>query len=212
MEALSKVQATPEDLKRFTPFSTIQTMGLKQYFYEQEHGFKVKKFENPDRAPPQAKLSSIKGSKRKLILPEVKTIKDLNVVGFDSSGSDVSSDDSDDVDVVKAQNTGGEITSSDSTTQSVTITAEKQDEHSKLSDSMKSTDTNQVKLETEVNRSVEMERKRAVFVEVFRNPKLERGRSKLPILGVEQEIMEAINEYPVVLIAGETGRHMYVHS
>ena len=205
LEALSKVRATPEDLKRFMSFSTIQTTGLKQYFCRQEHESKAKKFLEPDHALPRDKLNSIKGSKRKPISPEVRTTKDLNVVGFDSSGSDVSSDDSDDVSVVEARKTAGKMRSVDSTALSDTITAGKQDERRELIEAKISAEASRAKTAAEVNSGVEVERKPAVFVEVFRDPKLERCRLKLPILGVEQEIMEAISEYPVVLIAGETG-------
>jgi ATP-dependent RNA helicase DHX37/DHR1 len=48
-------------------------------------------------------------------------------------------------------------------------------------------------------------RKPAVFVPVNRSPKIQESRLKLPILAEEQSIMEAINENPVVILAGETG-------
>lgn len=50
-----------------------------------------------------------------------------------------------------------------------------------------------------------MERKPAVFVSVDRKPEIQEARLKLPILAEEQEIVEAINENPVVIITGETG-------
>ena len=43
------------------------------------------------------------------------------------------------------------------------------------------------------------------LVEVARLPELQEARLKLPILGMEQEIMEAIQEHDVVVLAGETG-------
>ncbi len=43
------------------------------------------------------------------------------------------------------------------------------------------------------------------FVPVYRNPDIQRTRLKLPIIGEEQAIMEAINYNDVVIIAGETG-------
>jgi len=36
-------------------------------------------------------------------------------------------------------------------------------------------------------------------------PHLQAARLKLPILGEEQVIMEAISEHPVVIVCGETG-------
>lgn len=43
------------------------------------------------------------------------------------------------------------------------------------------------------------------FVSVDRLPEIQRVRLKLPIIGEEQVIMEAINDNDVVVIAGETG-------
>lgn len=50
-----------------------------------------------------------------------------------------------------------------------------------------------------------MESKPTVFVPVSRNEKIQESRLKLPILGEEQTIMEAIRENSIVLLAGETG-------
>ena len=40
-------------------------------------------------------------------------------------------------------------------------------------------------------------------VTVSRTEEVEQGRSKLPILGQEQEIMEMINNHGVVVLSGE---------
>ncbi|XP_058014476.1 probable ATP-dependent RNA helicase DHX37 [Ahaetulla prasina] len=45
----------------------------------------------------------------------------------------------------------------------------------------------------------------AVFVPVDRSPEIQEARLKLPILGEEQVVMEAVRENPVVIICGETG-------
>ena len=49
------------------------------------------------------------------------------------------------------------------------------------------------------------ESKPAVFVPVHRTAEVQAARMKLPILAEEQAIVEAINENPVVILAGETG-------
>ena len=48
-------------------------------------------------------------------------------------------------------------------------------------------------------------KKRAYFVNVQRSAAIEEQRSKLPVCGMEQEIMEAINYHDVVIVCGETG-------
>lgn len=47
--------------------------------------------------------------------------------------------------------------------------------------------------------------KPATFVPVHRSAEVQASRMKLPILAEEQAIVEAINENPVVILAGETG-------
>lgn len=44
-----------------------------------------------------------------------------------------------------------------------------------------------------------------IYIPVNRDKKIQESRLKLPILGEEQTIMEAIRENPIVLLAGETG-------
>lgn len=43
------------------------------------------------------------------------------------------------------------------------------------------------------------------LVPINRTPEIIESRSKLPIIGEEQVIMEAINENDVIIVVGETG-------
>ena len=43
------------------------------------------------------------------------------------------------------------------------------------------------------------------LVKVDRLPEIEAARSELPIIGMEQEIVEAVLEHDVVVLSGETG-------
>lgn len=45
----------------------------------------------------------------------------------------------------------------------------------------------------------------AIYVQVSRNPDIEKSRLELPIIGEEQKIMEMIRYHDVVVISGETG-------
>lgn len=45
----------------------------------------------------------------------------------------------------------------------------------------------------------------AVFVPLNRDPEIQAARLKLPIAGEQYDIMDMINENPVVIITGETG-------
>lgn len=48
-------------------------------------------------------------------------------------------------------------------------------------------------------------RKKAYYVDVRRSEKIQQQRQNLPVCGMEQEIMEAINYHDIVIICGETG-------
>lgn len=48
-------------------------------------------------------------------------------------------------------------------------------------------------------------RKKAYYVDVHRSEEIQKQRANLPVCGMEQEIMEAINYHDVVIVCGETG-------
>lgn len=64
---------------------------------------------------------------------------------------------------------------------------------------------NTLKLKEEKDKVIKVESVPSIFIPVNRDEKIQEGRLKLPILGEEQAIMEAIRENPIVLLAGETG-------
>lgn len=169
----------------------------------------------------------MKGAKRKQIVP-IKIVKsnDPNIVGFDSSGSSVSEDSSEDessnkkqkldVDVSKAVTNIEKKKVTEKTEEKLVETKEKREngkstEVPKATTEAKTKDTQQSKANdktkhTEVSKATNsVERKPAVFVEVCRTKEIQAARLKLPILAEEQVIMEAINENQVVILAGETG-------
>lgn len=78
-------------------------------------------------------------------------------------------------------------------------------EENKVSDVLvQGKDTNSEKTaENELGKKTS-ERK-VINVPVTRDQAIQNARLKLPILGEEQVVMEAINENPVVIICGETG-------
>lgn len=99
MERLSQVQATPEELNKLTSIATIQTKGLKKYFQEQQASEKVNENNSNDLQNKEVKINILAGAKRKRIAlineAKNKVTTDPNVIGFESSGSDGETDDSD---------------------------------------------------------------------------------------------------------------------
>lgn len=180
---------------------SLQNKGLKRYFQEEQA---AEDFTTPTTqdAPQELKLNSISGSKRRrLALIQEKDApeksSDPNVVGFDSSGSEVSEDEQEEIqpDEVKTEltdysETNGKAVENDEVVVEVT--------------------ENQEKVEpAAVIERKEAVRKPAVFVTVDRKPSIQKARLKLPVLAEEQQIMEKINESCVVILAGETGNYFH---
>lgn len=209
LEALSQVQATPEELEKLTSIATIQTKGLKRYFLEQQNEGEQKNKRDQAILSGEVKLNSISGSKRKQPVNDRHTKSDdPNVVGFESSGSSVSESESEEEpenkkqkmdvtqDTIKTNEELPQHTKSDKREEQV-ISAEKQESKCQIQVA------NEVKQAKKEKPPVEC--KPAVFVEVSRTKEIQAARLKLPILAEEQQIMEVINENNVVVLAGETG-------
>ncbi|KAF5291600.1 hypothetical protein FQA39_LY14322 [Lamprigera yunnana] len=178
LDALSKVQAPPEQLEQYASIASIQTIGLKKYFSEKTN--KKEKVEREDKSEV-VKLDSLAGSKRQRVTLATVANDAPDVIGFESSGSD---DDSDASHVSEKK-----VKLDDSV-----LVIE--------SENVNNVETVPTKKVTTVDK---VERKPALFVPVHRKASIQKARLKLPILAEEQEIMETINQHSVVIIAGETG-------
>ncbi|XP_008191976.1 probable ATP-dependent RNA helicase kurz [Tribolium castaneum] len=181
LEALSKVQATPEELTKLTSIATVQTKGLKRHYLEEQTGDKKKPKRDLQIISGEIKLNSLSGAKRRQLLEQTVDTKpngDPNVVGFESSDSGNDSD---------PEPTKNEPTETEPEPKEPPIKNEPKETKTK-------TPTRKV-----------LAPKPAVFVDVIRDEEIQNSRLKLPILAEEQQIMETINENPVVIIAGETG-------
>ncbi|KAB0791931.1 hypothetical protein PPYR_03731 [Photinus pyralis] len=187
LEALSQVQATPEELSGYTSIASIQTIGLKRYFADQQGGKKERVKSDGDERP--FKINSIAGSKRKRIsLAREAQRDDPNVIGFESSGSDSESSD-ESLKKVKVDEEPPEVEVVNGTN------AQIEDQAGTVNGSE----------EMPVEEVKAVDRKPAIFVPVNRSAVVQKARLKLPILAEEQEIMEQINQNSFVVLAGETG-------
>lgn len=198
------MQATPEELSGLTSIISIQNKGLKRYFQEEQAAETFSAAKITADAPQELKLNSISGSKRRRLAlmekDEPEKSSDPNIVGFDSSSSE-SSNESEVEDVpeeIKTE-TIEEVADSDKKSEQAAnfnenVPLEKND----VTENVKQT-VWPVKVKEEVVR------KPAVYVPVDRKPSIQKARLKLPILAEEQQIMEKINESPVLILAGETG-------
>lgn len=176
-----------------TSITSIQTKGLKRYFFEEQN--EIKKGAIRVGVVGEMRVDSLAGSKRKpCARREVDYDKnDANIVGFESSGDSSEEEEVEE----KRQKLDCVITE-----EVVEVKTDGEEEAVEVK-----TDE-VVEVQPEDQKIIEIKedpRKPSVFVEVHRTEEIQTARLKLPILAEEQQIMELINENSVVIIAGETG-------
>ncbi|ENN77660.1 hypothetical protein YQE_05954, partial [Dendroctonus ponderosae] len=203
IESLQTVQATSEELSQLTSIASVQTKGLKRHYREEAHPETVKNRNVIIDDKPAPKLNSIRGAYRKKrrrlsddhvqVVEKRSKIRDPNIVGFESSGSDVSTDNDDEVEVPQKISPGK-------------VEKPKSCNVQKEAPVQKSTaEVVEVGDPKRKNPQKPVVRKPAVFVDLARSKEIQAARLKLPILAEEQQIVEIINENPIVIISGETG-------
>ncbi|KYN01320.1 PREDICTED: probable ATP-dependent RNA helicase kurz [Cyphomyrmex costatus] len=214
LEDLTKVQATPAELKQYVSLTSMQNKGLKRHFRELETPVeKLKRKVDDEEESDSTKIiiNSIKMSKKKrlAILNNIKQdeIKlDPNVVGFESSDS--SNEDDSDNEEDNEEHVANNI-ASDVVPNKGNKIIEKEEEKNLSKEVDK--ETTSIKSQ-ESKQSVEVQQQDvtkihtpAVFIPVNRKPEIQAVRLKLPVVAEEQVIVETINENPIVIITGETG-------
>lgn len=129
--------------------------------------------------------------------------KDLNVIGTDVLSSSEDECDSEGA-AASAESEGDEhaVTENENSTDEPENVPSAEDIADVSAQIVKEVPKNQP--EQKSKPSVE-DRKPAVYIHVDRTADVQAARLKLPILGEEQVIMEAINENNIVILAGETG-------
>ncbi|KAG8224605.1 hypothetical protein J437_LFUL009178 [Ladona fulva] len=226
LEALSEVRATPEVIDKMTSLASIQTKGLKRHFSEMQS----KKLSAPEStySDVDIKFNSIKGSKRRRILlamggtPSEDSPQDLNIVGLEESDSEseeeeeeaIANDDESGNNTANQNDSESDDEKTDGGSPQNNLSSDKPADEV-LPENDESAEKELPPEEEEVpklgtNKPKQREKdvaqsEPAVFVPVKRLKHMQESRLKLPILGEEQIIMEAIKENPVLILAGETG-------
>ncbi|XP_068902133.1 probable ATP-dependent RNA helicase kurz isoform X2 [Tenebrio molitor] len=218
LEALSKVQATPEELSQLTSIAAVQTKGLKRHRFEESNPDKSKR---PKRdlqiLSGEVKLNSLSGAKRRQLVEGEgsgrKQSDDPNVVGFElsDSGNDSESESESGLEgkpEPEAEESEPEQKSAPDHESEAEGEPELQGAQPAKSQPVEKPEPQPVEKPEPVKTEKSEPKaaaKPAVYVDVIRDDKIQEARLKLPILAEEQQIMEVINENPVVIIAGETG-------
>ncbi|EDX16917.1 GD16382 [Drosophila simulans] len=190
---LAAVQIPEEELQQYTSISQVQTVGLKRLPTLDEYLAKKKERQAQVLAEKSSasglRANAIKGSKRKLLVEEEEELeakrKNPNVISVEEDDEDSSSSDEDDEEA-PAQSAPIAIPSP------VSIAPP------------------QIAVKPPIKK-LKPEPKppacihQTVYVPVHRTTEVQNARLRLPILAEEQQVMETINENPIVIVAGETG-------
>ncbi|XP_072934333.1 probable ATP-dependent RNA helicase kurz [Epargyreus clarus] len=212
LESLSKVQATPDEVKQFTTIATLQTIGTRRL-----NEYNQTTTQNAEQTE-QKKFSSIAGAKKRLRLlrmensDNVKKKKyDPNVVGLEGSSEEESSESSGEDEEPEVIENGTDLTKEENVGDIKTdVKSNSGDDNSQDTEQSNST-VEKSEVESVKTENIKENVKKPVLehptihVEVKRDPKIQVARLKLPILGEEQRIMELINENEFLIVAGETG-------
>ena len=183
LERLKQVQIPAGQLEQMTSISSIQTKGVKRQMAEEavrrelaSQGVRVQEDKVKEVLGNPAKKMKIK----KVLLPKPEAPKRDDVLGFEESSSEEEEDTEEESDAE--------------------ITEEEKEEAPPSPVHVPK------KVVPEVPKPVQtVSSEPKTFVPVHRTPEMQALREKLPIIAEEQAIMEAIQENPVVILAGETG-------
>ena len=206
LAALKSVQT--DSLQGLESLSSVQTKGVKKQLVESKENLVLVK---TDEISENGVLDTLARKRKRHKAPKVKVkaARRSDVIGFESSSSE-----EDEEDEEEQEEQGDE--EEDGDTQEVLEPSMEQSDDKDEEDKdipvervdPKSRDEEEVK-EVEATSHKPSNLK---TVTVSRAAGLEEGRSKLPILGQEQEIMELINNHGVVVLSGKLERCPYQYS
>ncbi|EDW43958.1 GM18902 [Drosophila sechellia] len=190
---LAAVQIPEEELQQYTSISQVQTVGLKRLPTLDEYLAKKKERQAQVLAEKSSasglRVNAIKGSKRKLLVEEEEELeakrKNPNVISVEEDDEDSSSSDDDD-----------EEAPAQSAPIAIPCPVSIAPPQIAVKPPIK-------KLKPEPKPPACIHQ--TVYVPVHRTTEVQNARLRLPILAEEQQVMETINEKPIVIVAGETG-------
>ncbi|KAH8387632.1 hypothetical protein KR093_008319 [Drosophila rubida] len=193
LEDLAAVQIPEAELKQYTSISQVQTLGKKRLHTLDEYlAKKQEKQQHQTQEQVGRRVNAIKGAgKRRLLLEEQEDLdakrKNPNIVDADES-DETTTDESEDEQVESQPAAAVPPAPSPIKEQPSTSTAAKPTVPTKPKPTVQPAPVHQT-----------------VYVPVDRSDEVQAARLRLPILAEEQQVMELINEQPIVIVAGETG-------
>lgn len=208
LESLAKLQPSAQEFAMMTSLTAVQTKGIKRSMAESDP---VPLF---DETVERGQAPGIAGSKRRQRWRDKedrKTVKnpiaDGNVIGTEVV-EESSSSENEDSEEEEINEESGEEEEEAVPEEAISKGGKEVSNIGKIE--LSNGATTPMKETTLINKdentpAPKRQSKPAIFVPVHRTPEVQAARMKLPILAEEQAIVEAINENPVVILAGETG-------
>lgn len=202
LEDLAAVQIPEAELQQYTSISQVQTVGLKRLQTMDEYMAKKKAKQTQMQVEQTQhkvgrRVNAIKGAgKRKLLREEQEELdaKRKNPNFIHANESDESTTDESD---------GEETTAQVDASALDPVPAEEQPTTSQAAPPPLV--TKPTPKTPPPKPSIPTYQHQTVFVPVDRTDEVQSARLRLPILAEEQQVMELINEHPIVIVAGETG-------
>ncbi|KAH8420623.1 hypothetical protein KR009_012182 [Drosophila setifemur] len=191
LDDLAAVQIPETELQQYTSISQVQTMGLKRLPTLDEYLARKKERQaqvQAEKAGGTRRVNAIKGSKRKLLDEEEEELeakrRNPNILSLDDDEDESSSSDEDEA--------------MPPASIPVSIPAPIAAPPPKVV-------AKPVKGKPKEEAPPPVCTHQTVYVPVHRSTEVQEARLRLPILAEEQQVMETINENPIVIVAGETG-------
>lgn len=191
------MQIPEAELQQYTSISQVQTVGLKRLPTLDEYLAKKKARQAQvlaEKSSGVRRVNAIKGSKRKLLAEEQEEIdakrRNPNVLSLEEDDED--DDDSSSSDEDEAPSVPAAVPTSIPAPVAAPPKVEPKPEK-------------KAKAAPAVTQAPVACTHQTVYVPVHRSAEVQEARLRLPILAEEQEVMETINENPIVIVAGETG-------
>lgn len=206
LATLKRVQLQPDQLDQLHSTSSMQTKGLKR-FAEENDNASQQKSSNVQRAEQCLDASLLVSCKRrrakKAPCDSSSSSEDTDAVSTDTELYHEDSDTENLEDESSRQPTEQSGTSRRPVVCHATDETIKNDKEG--CDKLESTCAQPTRNSDVINDQKPTVSKPAVFVQVNRDPDIEKARLELPIIGEEQRIMEEIRYNDVVIVSGETG-------
>uniref|UniRef100_A0A1B0DJ94 RNA helicase n=1 Tax=Phlebotomus papatasi TaxID=29031 RepID=A0A1B0DJ94_PHLPP len=210
LENLSSVQLPAEEIKQLVSITAVQTSGLRKFSSDVDRG------PVQEEGKAHGKLSSIAGSRKRKVIEVAEEEESEDESGKDEDskkprgveeGFYSSSDGQSDPEEVEEKEEIRPKKEILNVSKNLSFTVEDLGDDVRLPENGIPSTVNPFKVTDLVKEEPkkQMPSKPAVYIHLERDPEIQAARLKLPILGEEQVVMEAISENDVVILAGETG-------